>query len=113
MIIYIIGLCVLIIILCTALYVLYRNLDKKNRGINPQEYNVSYDEETVVDELIAELTEKNQNQENEEKTAQSKEDMLATFIELHRSGSFCPQLSEQKIIYVVKKKLNMEMNKNE
>jgi len=110
MIFYIIGLGVLIIILCTALYLFYRNLDK-GRTVKPQEPTV-YDEETIIDELIAELIEKNQNQENEDKTAQSKEDMLTTFIELHRSGSFCSQLSEEEITNFVKKKLNMEINQN-
>jgi len=73
---------------------------------------VLFDKDTIVDDLITQLTEKNQTQENEDKARKSKEDILTTFIELHRSGSFCAQLSEQEIIYFVKKKLNMESNKN-
>jgi cbb3-type cytochrome oxidase subunit 3 len=102
---YITGLSVLIIILCAALYVIYRNLHKE-RVSKSKEYNVLFDQDTIVDELITQLIEKNQNQENEDKTTQSKEDILATFIALHRSGSFCAQLSEQEIIYLVRKKLN-------
>ena len=110
MFLYITGLSVLIIILCAAFYVIYRNLHKV-RISKSKEYNVLFDEDTIVDELITQLIEKNQNQENEDKSTQSKEDILATFIELHRSGSFCAQLSEQEIIYFVRKKLNMEINK--
>ncbi|MFT5234887.1 MAG: hypothetical protein ACI90A_000249 [Shewanella sp.] len=108
---YIIGLCVLILILCAAFYVIYRNIHR-GRITKSKEYNVLFDEDTVVDELITQLIEKNQNQENEDKATQSKEDILATFIDLHRSGSFCAQLSEQEIIYFVKKKLNMESGKH-
>ncbi|ACA88471.1 hypothetical protein [Shewanella woodyi] len=104
---YITGLSVLIIILCAALYVIYRNMHS-GRVKRAKEYNVLFDEDTVVDELITQLIEKNQHQENEDKTAQSKEDILATFIDLHRSGSFCAHLSEEEIIYFVKKKLNLE-----
>ena len=110
MFLYITGLSVLIIILCAAFYVIYRNIHK-GRISKSKEYNVLFDEDTIVDELITQLIEKNQNQENEDKSTQSKEDILATFIELHRSGSFCAQLSEQEIIYFVRKKLNMEINK--
>jgi len=46
------------------------------------------------------------------KKIKGKEEILATFIELHRSGSFCAHLSEQEITYFVKKKLNMESTKN-
>ncbi|NRD75480.1 methanolan biosynthesis protein EpsI [Shewanella sp. VB17] len=105
------GLCVLIIILCLAIYVIYRNIHR-GRITKSKEYNVLFDEDTIVDELITLLIEKNQNQENEDKTIQSKQDILATFIELHRSGSFCAQLSEEEIIYFVKKKLNMESCKH-
>ena len=110
MFLYITGLSVLIIILCAAFYVIYRNIHK-GRISKSKEYNVLFDEDTIVDELITQLIEKNQNQENEDKLTQSKEDILATFIALHRSGSFCAQLSEQEIIYFVRKKLNMEINK--
>ncbi|KGJ94795.1 hypothetical protein [Colwellia psychrerythraea] len=109
---YIMGLSVLIIIMCAAFYVIYRNI-KKGRVSKSNEYNVLYDEDTIVDELITQLIEKNEAQENEDKTIQSKEDTLATFIALHRSGSFCAQLSEQEVIYFVKKKLNMEVKKYE
>ena len=71
-----------------------------------------YDEDTIVDELITQLIEKNEAQENKNKTIQTKENILATFIALHKSGSFCSQLSEQEIIYFVKKKLNMEVKEN-
>ncbi|MCC4832493.1 methanolan biosynthesis protein EpsI [Shewanella sp. 1_MG-2023] len=104
---YITGLCVLIIILCAALYVIYQNLNR-DRLKKAREYNVLFDEDTVVDELITQLIEKNQHQENEEKKTQSKQDILATFIDLHRSGSFCAHLSEEEITYFVKKKLHME-----
>lgn len=111
MIFYIIGISVLICILCLALYVIYSSLHKA-RVSKSKEYNVLFDKDTIVDELITQLTEKNQNQEDEYKTRKSKDDILSTFIELHRSGSFCAHLSEQEIIYFVKKKLNMESNKN-
>lgn len=109
---YIIGLSILLIIMCTAFYVIYRNI-KKDRVSKSNEYNVLYDEDTIVDELITQLIEKNEVQDNEDKTIQSKENILATFIALHKSGSFCAQLSEQEVIYFVKKKLNMEVNKYE
>jgi len=109
---YIMGLSVLIIIMCAAFYAIYHNI-KKGRVRKSKEYNVLYDEDTIVDELITQLIEKNEAQENEDKKIQSKEDILATFIALHRSGSFCAQLSEQEVIYFVKKKLNMEVSKHE
>ena len=112
MIFYIIGLSILITILCLALYVIYNNIHK-TRVSKSKAYNVLFDKDTIVDELITQLTEKNQTKENEDKTIQSKEDILQTFIELHRSGSFCAQLSEQEIIYFVKKKLNIKSNENE
>ncbi|WP_350634528.1 methanolan biosynthesis protein EpsI [Pseudoalteromonas sp. GW168-MNA-CIBAN-0100] len=111
MIFYIIGLSLLVIILCVALYVIYSNVHK-SRVRKSKEYNVLFDKDTIVDDLITQLTEKNQTQENQDKTANGKEEILATFVELHRSGSFCAHLSEQEIIYFVKKKLNMESNKN-
>jgi len=111
MIFYIIGLSLLVIILCVALYVIYSNVHK-SRVRKSKEYNVLFDKDTIVDDLITELTEKNQTQENQDKTAKGKEEILATFVELHRSGSFCAHLSEQEIIYFVKKKLNMESSKN-
>ncbi|MBB1345712.1 MULTISPECIES: methanolan biosynthesis protein EpsI [unclassified Pseudoalteromonas] len=111
MIFYIIGLSLLVIILCVALYVIYSNVHK-SRVRKSKEYNVLFDKDTIVDELITQLTEKNQTQENQDKTAKGKEEILATFVELHRSGSFCAHLSEQEIIYFVKKKLNMESSKN-
>ena len=111
MIFYIIGLSLLVIILCVALYVIYSNVHK-SRVRKSKEYNVLFDKDTIVDELITQLTEKNQTQENQDKTAKGKEEILATFVELHRSGSFCAHLSEQEIIYFVKKKLNMESNIN-
>ena len=80
---YIMGLSVLIIIMCTAFYVIYRNI-QKGRVSKSNEYNVLYDEDTIVDELITQLIEKNEAQENEDKTLQSKEDTLATFISLHK-----------------------------
>ena len=111
MIFYIIGLSLLVIILCVALYVIYSNVHK-SRVSKSKEYNVLFDKDTIVDDLITQLTEKNKTQENQDKTAKGKEEILATFVELHRSGSFCAHLSEQEIIYFVKKKLNMESNKN-
>ena len=108
---YIMGLSVLIIIMFLAFYVIYRNV-KKVRVKKSNEYNVLYDEDTIIDELITQLIEKDENQENQEKTQKSREDILETFIGLHRSGSFCAHLSEQEIIYFVKKKLNMDVNKN-
>ena len=111
MIFYISGLSLLVIILCVSLYVIYSNVHK-SRVRKSKEYNVLFDKDTIVDDLITQLTEKNQTQENQDKTAKGKEEILATFVELHRSGSFCAHLSEQEIIYFVKKKLNMESNKN-
>ncbi|ATC86194.1 MULTISPECIES: hypothetical protein [Pseudoalteromonas] len=111
MIFYIIGLSLLVIILCVALYVIYSNVHK-SRVRKSKEYNVLFDKDTIVDDLITQLTEKNQTQENQDKTAKGKEEILAIFVELHRSGSFCAHLSEQEIIYFVKKKLNMESSKN-
>ena len=111
MIFYIIGLSLLVIILCVALYVIYSNVHK-SRVRKSKEYNVLFDKDTIVDDLITQLTEKNQTQENQDKTTKGKEEILATFVELHRSGSFCAHLSEQEIIYFVKKKLNMESSKN-
>lgn len=105
---YIMGLCVLIFIMCAAFYVIFRNTKTRKKN----EYNVLYDEGTIVDDLITQLIEKDERQENEANSTRSKEDILATFIELHRSGSFCAHLSEQEIIYFVKKKLNMEINNN-
>ena len=105
------GLSVLVLIMCAAFYVIFYNI-KKTKVKKSKEYNVLYEEDTIVDELITLLLEKNEDQENQEKIIKSKEDTLATFIALHRSGSFCSHLSEQEIIYFVQKKLNMEMNKN-
>jgi cbb3-type cytochrome oxidase subunit 3 len=51
---YITGLSVLIIILCAALYVIYRNLHKE-RVSKSKEYNVLFDQDTIVDELITQL----------------------------------------------------------
>ena len=112
MFLYLIGLSVLVIIMCAAFYVLYRNIHK-GRVSKSNEYKVLYDEDTVVDELITLLIEKNETQESEDKVEKSKEDTLATFIALHKSGSFCAQLTEQEIIYFVKKKLNMDINKHD
>ena len=111
MIFYIIGLSTLVIILFVAIYVIYSNIHK-SRVRKSNEYNVLFDTDTIVDELINQLTEKDQTQENEEETAKGKEEILATFVQLHRSGSFCAHLSEQEIIFFVKKKLNIESNKN-
>ncbi|WP_165734931.1 methanolan biosynthesis protein EpsI [Pseudoalteromonas sp. C8] len=111
MIFYIIGLSLLVIILCVALYVIYSNVHK-SRVRKSKEYNVLFNKDTIVDDLITQLTEKNKTQENQDKTAKGKEEILAIFVELHRSGSFCAHLSEQEIIYFVKKKLNMESSKN-
>jgi len=111
MIFYMIGLSALVMILCLALYVIYTNIHK-TRVRKIKEYNVLFDKDTIVDDLINQLIEKDQTQENQEKTKKSKEDILATFVELHRSGSFCAHLSEQEIIFFVKNKLNMESNKN-
>ncbi|KYL31055.1 MULTISPECIES: hypothetical protein [Pseudoalteromonas] len=111
MIFYIIGLSTLVIILCVALYVIYSNI-RKSRVRKSKEYNVLFDKDTIIDDLIAQLSEKNQTQENQEKTIKGKQEILATFIDLHRSGSFCAHLSEQEITYFVKKKLNMESTKN-
>jgi len=111
MIFYIIGLSTLIIILCLAIYIIYSNV-RKSRVRKNKEYNVLFDKDTIVDELITQLTDKNQAQADAHKQIKSKEEILATFIELHRSGSFCAHLSEQDIIYFVKKKLNMESSNN-
>ncbi|TMO74242.1 methanolan biosynthesis protein EpsI [Pseudoalteromonas sp. S3785] len=111
MIFYIVGLSTLVIILCLAIYVIYSNI-RKNRVRKTKEYNVLFDKDTIVDELITQLTDKNQAQADKYKKIKGKEEILATFIELHRSGSFCAHLSEQEIIYFVKKKLNMESNEN-
>ncbi|MCK8116569.1 methanolan biosynthesis protein EpsI [Pseudoalteromonas sp. 2CM37A] len=111
MIFYIVGLSTLVIILCLAIYVIYSNI-RKNRVRKTKEYNVLFDKDTIVDELITQLTDKNQAQVDKHKKIKGKEEILATFIELHRSGSFCAHLSEQEIIYFVKKKLNMESKEN-
>jgi hypothetical protein len=111
MIFYIVGLSTLVIILCLAIYVIYSNV-RTSRVRKTKEYNVLFDKDTIVDDLITQLTDKNQAQEDEHKTIKGKEEILATFIELHRSGSFCAHLSEQEIIYFVKKKLNMESSNN-
>lgn len=111
MIFYIVGLSTLVIILCLAIYVIYSNI-RKNRVRKTKEYNVLFDKDTIVDELITQLTDKNQAQADKHKKINGKEEILATFIELHRSGSFCAHLSEQEIIYFVKKKLNMESKEN-
>ena len=111
MIFYLIGITTLIIILCAALYVIYSNMHK-NKVNKSKEYNVLLDKDTIVDELITQLTEKNITQATENEVLKSKNDILTTFIDLHRSGSFCGQLSEQEIIYFVKKKLDMENSKN-
>ena len=111
MILYIIGISILIVILCSSLYVIYSNIHR-TRVSKSKEYNVLFDKDTIVDDLITQLTDKNQAQEDEHKTIKGKEEILATFIELHRSGSFCAHLSEQEIIYFVKKKLNMESSNN-
>ncbi|XQF92020.1 methanolan biosynthesis protein EpsI [Pseudoalteromonas espejiana] len=111
MIFYIVGLSTLVIILCLAIYVIYSNV-RKSRVRKTKEYNVLFDKDTIVDDLITQLTDKNQAQADEHKTIKGKEEILATFIELHRSGSFCAHLSEQEIIYFVKKKLNMESSNN-
>ena len=66
MIFYIIGLSTLVIILCVALYVIYSNI-RKSRVRKSKEYNVLFDKDTIIDELIAQLSEKNQTQENQEK----------------------------------------------
>jgi hypothetical protein len=109
---YIMGLSLLIIVMCAAFYVIYRNI-KTGEIRKSNEYNVLYDEDTIVDELITQLIEKNESQENADKILESKENILATFIALHKSGSFCSQLSERDIIYFVKKKLNMEIIKHD
>jgi hypothetical protein len=97
--------------MCSAFYVLFRAFHAKKR-LKPKDYNMSYDEEAIFDELITKLLEKNHAQENEEKILQSKADILENLIELHKTGSFCNQLSEQEIIDFVKNKLNMEIKKN-
>lgn len=63
MIFYIIGLSTLVIILCVALYVIYSNI-RKSRVRKSKEYNVLFDKDTIIDELIAQLSEKNQLKAN-------------------------------------------------
>ena len=107
MFIYIMALATLIVIMFVAFYVIFRNV-KRGRVSKSNEYNVLFDEDTVVDQLITQLIEKNETQENKENILKTKEEILATFISLHRSGSFCSRLTEEQIIYFVNKKLNME-----
>jgi len=109
---YIMGLSTLIIIMCVALYVIYCNI-KKRRLKKSEAYDALYDEDKVIDELIAQLMEKNENQESQDNTIKSKEDTLSSLVELHKKGNFCPNLSEQEIINFVKRKLNMEVNKHD
>jgi ribosomal protein L17 len=97
--------------MCTAFYVIFSNIKKANVS-KQKEFNVLFDEDTIVDELISQLIEKNEIQVNIDKTKQGKQDILETFVTLHRSGSFCAQLTEQEVIYFVKKKLNMEIKEN-
>ena len=107
MFIYIMALATLIVIMFVAFYVIFRNV-KRGRVSKSNEYNVLFDEDTVVDQLITQLIQKNETQENKENILKTKEEILTTFISLHRSGSFCSRLTEEQIIYFVNKKLNME-----
>ena len=104
MFIYILLLILLISVLGGASYVLISNLRKEGL-IRNNEYEVLKKPDTIIDTLINELMKIDKIAENEHMIEERKKDILNTFIELHRSGSFCAHLTEKEVIRFVKNKL--------
>lgn len=101
---YILGLVFLIGTLGAAGYALQSTLRKEGL-IRSNEYKVLRNPDTVVDELINELLKMDKEQENTKFLEERKSEILKTFIELHKSGSFCAHLTEEEVIRFVKHKL--------
>jgi len=104
MFIYTLLLLILIAILGGAAYALIGNFRKED-FIRTKEYNFLKDPDTIVDFLISELMKIDKIVENEDTIEERKKDILNTFVELHRSGSFCAHLTEEEVIAFVKTKL--------
>lgn len=79
---------------------------QKEGLLRDNEYKVLENPDTVVDELINELIKIDKGHENEKLLESRKSEILNTFIELHRSGSFCSHLTQDEVIHFVKHKLN-------
>ncbi len=105
MFLYILGLITLIGILGVAGYAILVTTRKEGL-IRSNEYKVLQNPDTVVDELIKELIKMDKEHEDEEILEERKNEILSTFIQLHKSGSFCAHLTEEEVIRFVKHKLN-------
>lgn len=104
MFVYILFILILVGGLSSAVWVLKSNLRKEGL-LREHEYNVLENPDTIIDTLIEELMRMDKTAEDEEKIKERKKDILNTFIELHRSGSFCAHLTEEEVIRFVKNKL--------
>jgi len=104
MFLYILGLVTLIGILGVAGFAILTTT-RKEGFIRSNEYKVLQSPDTVVDELIKELIKMDKEHESEEVLEERKKEILSTFIELHKSGSFCAHLTEEEVIRFVKQKL--------
>ncbi len=102
---YILGLVTLVGILGVAGYTIFVTT-RKEGFIKSNEYKVLQSPDTVVDELIKELIKMDKEHESEEVLERRKKEILSTFIELHKSGSFCSHLTEEEVVRFVKRKLN-------
>ncbi len=80
---------------------------RKEGLIRSNEYKVLQSPDTVVDELIKELIKMDKEHESDEVLETRKNEILSTFIELHKSGSFCSHLTEEEVIHFVKHKLHI------
>ncbi len=104
MFLYILGLIILVGILGVAGYAILITTRKEGL-IRSNEYKVLQSPDTVVDELIKGLIKMDKEHESEEVLEKRKKEILSTFIELHKSGSFCAHLTEEEVIRFVKHKL--------
>ena len=106
MFLYILGLITLIGILGTAGYIILATTHKEGLR-RSDEYKVLQNPDTVVDELIKGLIKIDKEHESLDVLEARKKEILSTFIELHKSGSFCAHLSEEEVIRFVKQKISI------
>ncbi|MBT4087290.1 MAG: methanolan biosynthesis protein EpsI [Deltaproteobacteria bacterium] len=113
MFLYILGLVTLIGILGVACYAIL--ITTRKEGLKrSNEYKVLQSPDTVVDEIIKELIKIDNKHGSKDVLEERKQEILSTFIELYKSGSFCAHLTEEEVIRFVKHKLFiLEINENE
>ncbi len=106
MFLYILGLITLFGVLGVAGYAILITTRKEGL-IRSNEYKVLQSPDTVVDELIKELITIDKEHASVEVLETRKKEILGTFVELHKSGSFCAHLTEEEVIRFVKHKLSI------